>query len=91
MAATVYWSKGDGAAYVAMNALPKPPQGKQYQLWVIQNGKPVSMGVLPDDMANTPGMQKVNMAVMSADAFAISLEIAGGSPSPTEVYVVGKA
>lgn len=91
MAATVYWGKGNGAAYVAMNALPKPPQGKQYQLWVIQNGKPVSMGVLPNDMANTPGVKKVDMTVMQADAFAISLEAEGGNPTPTEVYVLGKA
>lgn len=91
MAATVYWSKGNGTAYVAMNALPKPPQGMQYQMWVIQNGKPVSMGVLPTDMANTPGMQKVDMAVMSAEAFAISLEKEGGNPTPTDVYVMGKA
>lgn len=91
MAATVYWGKGNGAAYVAMNALPKPPQGKQYQLWVIQNGKPVSMGVLPSDMANTPGMKKVDMTVMQAEAFAISLEQEGGNPTPTEVYVLGKA
>lgn len=91
MAATMYWGKGDGAAYVAMNALPKPPQGKQYQLWVIQNGKPVSMGVLPSDMANTPGVKKVDMTVMQAEAFAISLEVEGGNATPTEVYVMGKA
>lgn len=91
MAATLYWSKGNGEAYVAMDALPKPPKGMQYQLWVIQNGKPVSMGTLPDDMANTPLMQKVGMQVMAGEAFAISLEKRGGNPTPTTVYVVGKA
>ena len=91
MAATVYWSKANGAAYVAMNALPKPAPGMQYQMWVIQNGKPVSMGVLPADMANTPDMQKIDMSVMNAEAFAISLEKEGGNPTPTTVYVVGKA
>ena len=91
MAATLYWSKSNGEAYVAMDALPKPPEGMQYQLWVIQNGKPVSMGVLPNNMANTPVMEKVQMQVTSGDAFAISLERVGGNPSPTEVYVLGKA
>ena len=91
MAATLYWSKGNGDAYVAMDALPRPPEGMQYQLWVIQNGKPVSMGTLPNNMANTPVMQKVNMQVTSADAFAISLEKRGGNASPTTVYVMGKA
>ena len=91
MAATLYWSKGKGDAYVAMNALPEPPKGMQYQLWVIQNGKPVSMGTLPNEMANTPGMQKVDMQVTAGDAFAISLEKEGGNPTPTTVYVLGKA
>ncbi len=90
MAATLYWSKSKGEAYVAMNALPEPPKGMQYQLWVIQGGKPVSMGMLPNHIANTPAMQKVDMQVMSGEAFAISLESEGGSPAPTTVYVLGK-
>lgn len=90
MAATVYWRKQNGETYVSMDALPKPPRGKQYQLWVIQGGKPVDMGVLPNDMANTPVLQKVSMKVMSGEAFAISLEKQGGNAAPTEVYVMGK-
>lgn len=91
MAATLYWSKDKGEAYVAMDALPAPPKGMQYQLWVIQNGKPVDMGVLPNSMANTPAMQKVNMSITTGEAFAISLEKEGGNPTPTTVYVLGKA
>jgi anti-sigma-K factor RskA len=90
MAATLYWGKAKGEAYVAMDALPEPPKGMQYQLWVIQNGKPVSMGTLPNNMANTPAMQKVPMQVTSGEAFAISLEKEGGNPTPTTVYVLGK-
>lgn len=92
MAATLYWSKGNGEAYVSMEALPQPPKGMQYQLWAIQGGKPVDMGVLPNDMANTPAMQKVSKEIMSSEAFAISLEKEGGSPSPTmkNIYVMGK-
>lgn len=93
MAATIYWSKGSGEAYVAMEALPAPPKGMQYQLWAIQGGKPVDMGVLKNDMANTPQMQKVDKLVTSSEAFAISLEKEGGSPTPTaqNIYVLGKA
>jgi anti-sigma-K factor RskA len=90
MAATVYWSKSKGDTYVSMDGLPQAPKGMQYQLWVIQNGKPVSMGVLPNDMAGTPAMEKVAMAVTNGDAFAISLEKEGGNPTPTSVYVLGK-
>ena len=91
MAATLYWSKSNGNAYVSMDGLPQAPKGMQYQLWVIQGGKPVSMGVLPNDMANTPAMQKVAMQVTDGQAFAISLEKEGGNPTPTTVYVLGKA
>jgi anti-sigma-K factor RskA len=91
MAATIYWSKSSGEAYVAMNALPEPPKGMQYQLWVIQGGKPVSMGVLAGSMANKAAMQKIAMQVTSSEAFAISLEKEGGNPTPTTVYVLGKA
>ena len=93
MAATVYWSKREGLAYVAADALPAPPKGMQYQLWVMQNGKPVDMGVIANDMASTPLMQKVARSVTNGQAFAISLEREGGSPTPTmqNIYVMGTA
>jgi anti-sigma-K factor RskA len=49
------------------------------------------MGMLPNTMANTPAMQKVSMQVTDGEAFAISLEKEGGNPTPTTVYVLGKA
>ncbi len=90
MAATLYWSKTHGDAYVSVDGMPQPPKGMQYQLWVIQGGKPVSMGMLPNYMANTPAMQKVAMQITDGQAFAISLEKEGGNPTPTTVYVLGK-
>jgi len=93
MAATVYWSKDKSEAYVSVDGLPAPPPGMQYQLWVLMDGKPVDMGVLPNDMANTPAIMKVDRPVTGGQAFAISLEKAGGSPTPTmeNIYVMGKA
>ncbi len=93
MAATLYWSKDNGVAYVAIDGLPEPPKGMQYQLWVIQDGKPVDMGILPNSMANTPAIQKVSKTITNGQAFAISLEKEGGSPTPTmeNIYVMGKA
>ena len=93
MAATVYWSKNNGVAYVSVDGLPAAPKGMQYQLWVMQDGKPVDMGVISNDMPSTPAMQKVIKSVTTGQAFAISLEKEGGSPSPTmaNIYVMGKA
>ncbi len=92
MAATLYWSKNKGEAYVSVDGLPAPPKGMQYQLWVMQDGKPVDMGVISNTMPSTPAMQKVAMSVTSGQAFAISLEKEGGSPTPTmqNIYVMGK-
>jgi len=67
--------------------------GKQYQMWVIQDGKPVSMGVIPDELVIQGGMTKLEMQVTNGQAFAISLEKTGGSPVPTmeQIQVLGKA
>jgi anti-sigma-K factor RskA len=90
MAATVYWNKQKGEAWVAMQKLPMPEKGKQYQMWVIQDGKPVSMGVLPLELADGKLVAKLDMEIKDGQAFAISLEKEGGNPTPTEVYVLGK-
>ena len=90
MAATVYWNKTSGDAYLAVQKLPAPPTGMQYQMWVIQDGKPVSMGVLPNAIVDNANMQKLAMNVKASQAFAISLEKEGGNPTPTSVYVLGK-
>ena len=70
--------------------MPMPEKGKQYQLWVIQDGKPVSMGVIDNNLvANAGMMYKIPMQVKGGQAFAISLEKEGGNPTPTEVMAVG--
>lgn len=87
---TVYWSKGKEEAYLAMNNIPMPPKGKQYQLWIIKDGEPVDMGMISNDMIGKKGMMmKVDRPVSGAQAFAISIENEGGSPTPTQVYVLG--
>lgn len=91
MAGTIYWSKEKGDAYLALHNMPMPEEGKQYQLWVIADGKPVDMGVISNDMVANGTMQKVAKLVKDGQAFAISLEKEGGSPVPTmeEIYVLG--
>lgn len=90
MMGMVFWSKAKGETYLAIHNMPMPEKGKQYQLWVIQDGKPVSMGMVDNDLvANAGKMIKVPMLVKSGQAFAISLEKEGGNITPTEVMVVG--
>jgi len=90
MTGMVFWSKTTGESYLAIHNMPMPEKGKQYQLWVIQDGKPVSMGVIDNNLiANAGTMYKVPMQIKAGQAFAISLEKEGGNPTPTEVCVVG--
>ena len=86
--AAVYWNPEKREAYLDTRSLPTPPAGKQYQLWALVGGQPVDMGVF--DLALQAEFQQVPF-IENPDAFAVTLEPAGGSVSPTleEMYVVG--
>jgi anti-sigma-K factor RskA len=84
--ATVYWNTRTSDVYLHPNILPKPAAGKQYQLWAIVDGKPVDAGLI-GSCTNICKLKNIR----SAQAFAITLEKEGGSPTPTlsEMYVLG--
>ncbi|MDF2834338.1 anti-sigma factor [Chryseobacterium indoltheticum] len=85
--AVVYWDKTSKDVYLTANSLPKAPEGMQYQLWAIADGKPVSAGMYTDDKD-----AKIALAnIPNAQAFAITLEKEGGSEIPTmeNMYVMG--
>lgn len=85
--ATVFWNKKTAAVYLVANQLPAAPKGKQYQLWALVDGKPVDAGVL-QDCGTICTAKNIN----EAQAFAITLENEGGSPTPNleQLYVLGK-
>jgi anti-sigma-K factor RskA len=84
----IYWNAKDKATLLSIQNLPKPPQGKQYQLWaIVGKNPPIDAGVITYDMSLVQPMkvfEKVN-------AFAITLEREGGSEAPTlnEMKVLG--
>lgn len=84
---TVFWNAASGRTLVQPKDLPKPESGKQYQLWVLVDGQPIDMGVLPLDGDKLTEMKLAE----NADAFAITLEKEGGSPTPTleQMVVIG--
>lgn len=86
--ATIYWNQQNQEVHLVVNNLPEPPSGKQYQLWAIADGVPVDMGVF--DVATDSSLQKM-VSMPSAQAFAVTLEVEGGSPTPTleEMVVIG--
>ncbi len=88
--AKIFWMKNTGDVYIDPSNLPVVPAGKQYQLWAIVDGKPVSGGMISTEKG-TYHIQKMK-SFGKADAFAITLEKAGGSPTPTmeEMFVISK-
>jgi anti-sigma-K factor RskA len=86
--ATVYWNPDTKQVMLNVNKLPVPPSDKQYQLWALKDGKPIDAGVFEMDS----DMHMMPVTITDADAFAITLEKKGGSPTPTltQLYVMGK-
>jgi hypothetical protein len=92
--AVVVWDKNKGSGVLQLDKLPPPGPGRDYQLWVIDPKKPqpVSAGIF-----SVPNEGLIRMSfqpaapVESAEAFAISIEKAGGAPKPQgQIILVGR-
>ncbi|PHN08368.1 anti-sigma factor [Flavilitoribacter nigricans] len=86
--ANVYYNTQAQQAFLDIRELPPPPAGQQYQLWGIgASGVPQSM-----DVFNIPQGDGINFIpvpyLADVSVFAVSLEPAGGSPSPTDVHMI---
>ena len=88
----VYWHPKEKHVMVNTTkmALPVNDKDHQYQLWALVNGKPVDLGVFdvnPDSSHILVNMKEIGIA----QAFAVTLEQRGGSPTPTmeQMLVMG--
>jgi anti-sigma-K factor RskA len=80
--ARVFFNVASHKVYVDVHSLPALPTGKQYQLWALDNGKPVDAGVLTVATATGEGLQHMK-DIASAQTFAMTVEPTGGSAGPT--------
>jgi len=87
--ARVFWNHQTHDAFIDVMSLPVPPAGKQDQLGALVGGKPVDAGVF--NMNTNAGMQPMKN-ILSADAWAVTLEPQGGSVAPTlsQMYLLSK-
>lgn len=88
---TVLWNPRTGTVHLDMDPLNRPPEYTQYQLWAIVDGKPQDAGVL--DMGDASRQWVLGSRnIQRAEAFAITVERRGGSPTPTldAMVVMGK-
>ena len=85
----VLWSPEGKKAVLYAYGLPKPPTGKDYQLWVIEGGTPRSEGVFPvDEKGQAQHILPEVPAAGGVGAFAVTLEPAGGLPAPSGPMVL---
>ncbi len=78
--ANIYWDSTSTNVYLVVKNMPKLPNDQQYQLWALIDGKPSDLGVF-DATDNKVILKMKN--TKKAQAFAITIEKQGGSPSPT--------
>ncbi|WP_300664253.1 anti-sigma factor [Fluviicola sp.] len=78
----VMWSSDMKKAVMHAEKITPPPANMQYQLWVIADGKPVSVGLFNYDEVEQM-TEPFDVNAQNITAFAITLEKMGGSPTPT--------
>jgi anti-sigma-K factor RskA len=85
---TLVVSDTEDAGVVVLADAPPPGPDRAYQLWLVPAGSvtPVSAGLLE---AGRSAATELIEGVRGRDAFAVSLEPAGGSPQPSTTPLVG--
>ncbi len=89
--AVVVWDAEKQQGIVKLTNIPSIAAGQDYQLWIIdpRYPQPVSAGVVP---VGADGLARVAFTpahlIRSAEKFAISIERAGGAPSPAGPIVL---
>jgi len=77
---SVFWNRKNGEVWLDPSTLPEIAENEQYQLWVIRDGQPVDMGILPKD---EEGALMASQKTMEGEAFALTIEPLGGREQPT--------
>ena len=87
--ARVIWNPVSGQVFLANQEFPIPPEGFQYQLWAIIDGRPVSAGLFSREDPSSGFMTSIEG---TPTAFAVTLEPEGGNELPTleQMYVYGE-
>ena len=81
VSAIIYYNKITNQTFINSIQLPALPAGKQYQLWALVDGKPIDAGVFELNADGIP-LQKMK-GVTGAQTFAVTIEVKGGSATPT--------
>lgn len=85
----IFWNSKMKQMVMTGTELPMTAEELQYQLWAIVDGTPVDLGVF--NLLQGDEIQSKILDVDNVQAFAVTLEKKGGSPTPTldQMYVIG--
>jgi len=87
--AKVFWSEKAKRGILLAGNLERLPAGKQYELWVFDQGKPVPAGVFDVDEQGRALLESPDLsAIAAAQNFAVTVEPRGGVPAPTGPIVL---
>jgi anti-sigma-K factor RskA len=80
-----FWNERQNVGVVHAFRLPPAASGRAYQVWLIQDGKPVSVAVFNSDSDGHALVEDLTLPSSSrgASLVAVTDEPAGGSPAPT--------
>lgn len=81
------WSGSAGLLFTAVE-LPALPAGRTYQLWVIAKSKPMSVGLVTPDARGRASFAADLPVGTQPEQVALTIEPAGGVPSPTGPIVL---
>jgi anti-sigma-K factor RskA len=76
----VVYRPGEDVSYVLGSGLEDPPTGRDYQLWTIRDGQPVSRGTFEPDDGSL--VLEIPADPSAADVMAVTVEVDGGVPAP---------
>ncbi|HEV3234531.1 MAG TPA: anti-sigma factor [Candidatus Dormibacteraeota bacterium] len=77
------------AAYLTLDKMPTAAAGRTYQMWLIRNGKPESVGTMQPDAAGEADVT-LNKDLGGYQQFAVTDEPDGGSAQPTGAQVLSQ-
>ena len=90
--AVLAYDHSTGRAVLMASGLPPAPAGKEYQLWLIADNKPMPGGTFKTGADGRARMSGRLPAGVSKPTFAVTLEREGGESAPKgEMYLLGSA
>jgi anti-sigma-K factor RskA len=77
-----------GVLLIASN-LPKPPEGKTYEMWIIRGGTPAPAGLFsPNDRGNALHLFHPSAPPATSDVVAVTVENSAGVAAPTSTPII---